>query len=161
MIGWLCTHAGLDKVENIRAARPFPSFPWLLFLFVSIPHVSAVDTVQSVRWVAPNGTDGDTCGTAPDNACRSISYTLDQFPAAANMASNATIRVAAGSYTVPTAGIDFGGRPVAIVGEAGTVVDCDGSAYGFVAKNNEPSTAVIRSRTGCHMADGLVMRAGT
>ena len=128
---------------------------------MSIPHVSAVDTVQSVLWVAPNGTDGDTCGTAPENACRSISYTLDHFPAAADMASNATIRVAAGSYTVPTAGIDFGGRPVAIVGEAGTVVDCDGSAYGFVAKNNEPSTAVIRSRTGCHMADGLVMRAGT
>ena len=149
MIGWLCTHAGLDKVENIRAARPFPSFPWLLFLLVSIPHVSAVDTVQSVRWVAPNGTDGDTCGTAPDNACRSISYTLDQFPAAANMASNATIRVAAGSYTVPTAGINFGGRPVAIVGEAGAVVDCNGSAYGFIATNNEPSTAVIRSRTGC------------
>ena len=150
-------HAG----QKFRAARPLPSFPWLLVLLVSIPHVSAVDIVQSVRWVAPTGTDGDTCGTAPDNACRSISYTLDQFPAAANMASNATIRVAAGSYTVPPAGIDFGGRPVSIVGEAGAVVDCNGSAYGFVAKNNEPSTAAIRSRTSCHMADGLVMRAGT
>ena len=151
-------YAGPNKFEMIRTARPLPSFLRLLALLAVISPVSA-DTFQAIRWVAPDGTDGDSCGTAPDSACQSISYTLELFPAAADMTSNATIRVAAGNYSVPSAGIDFGGRPVTIVGEAGAVVDCDGfpmSPYGFVAKSNEPSTAVTHSKTGCDRADCLL-----
>ena len=156
----LCTYVDPNKFERIRTARPLPSFLRLLALLAVISPVSA-DTFQAVRWVAPDGTDGDSCGTAPDSACQSISYTLELFPAAADMTSSATIRVAAGNYSVPSAGIDFVGRPVTIVGEAGAVVDCDGSPYGFVAKSNEPSTAVTHSKTGCDRADCLAVHAGT
>ena len=96
---------------------------------------------QTVLWVATDGGDTTTCGEA-DSPCHTIAHALEQFPGADAMTSNATIRVKAGVYGVPSIGINFAGRPVMIQGEAGVVVDCNGSPRGFVATANEPRDAV-------------------
>ena len=93
-------------------------------------------------WVANGGHDTSACGAASDDPCQTIAYGLGQFPQALEMTSNATLHVAAGTYSVPQEGINFEGRPVMIVGEKSAVVDCNGSHNGFVAMSGEPSTAV-------------------
>ena len=118
--------------------------PWLLAL-LSMSASSSADTSVgdlSFLWVATGGSDIFTCGTTSDDPCQTIAYGLGRFPQGSEMASNATLHVAAGTYGVPLEGINFEGRPVSIVGQKGAVVDCNGSPKGFVATSGEPSTAV-------------------
>ena len=130
---------------SLRAAFSIQRcLPWLLALLSMSASSSADTSVNdlSFLWVATSGNDISACGTTSDDPCQTIAYGLGRFPQASEMASNATLRVAAGTYSVPVEGINFEGRPVLIVGEEGTVVDCNGSPKGFVATSSEPSTAV-------------------
>ena len=143
----VCTKGAPPPARRFFISQPYSLSLTLLILLAIGSRAAAADAdYPSVLWVdAVGGTDDDSCGSGrPESPCKSIHFALRLFPSKANMTSNATIHVAAGNYTVPSSGgIDFEGRPVMIVGEKGeTVVDCDGAAHGFVARNNEPSTAV-------------------